>query len=47
MENYYLKYAEELPHPFASIQKIKEEYLQIWKQNIINEISTISNYISL
>ena len=41
MENYYLKYAADLPFPFPSIKKIKEEYLQIWKQNIINEISTL------
>jgi hypothetical protein len=38
MENYYLKYAADLPFPFPSIKKIKEEYLQIWKQNIIKEI---------
>ena len=43
MENYYLKYADELPYPFPSIQKIKEDYLQIWKQNIIKELSTLKN----
>ena len=41
MENYYLKYADELPYPFPSIQKIKEDYLQIWKQNIIKELSIL------
>ena len=46
MENYYLKYAADLPFPFPSIKKIKEEYLQIWKQNIIKEIFAISYYIS-
>ncbi len=43
MENYYLKYSDELPYPFPSIQKIKEDYLQIWKQNIIKELSTLKN----
>ena len=43
MENYYLKYAADLPFPFPSIKKIKEEYLQIWKQNIIKEIFALKN----
>ena len=43
MENYYLKYAEELSYPFPSIQKIKEDYLLIWKQNIIKELLTLKN----
>lgn len=43
MENYYLKYAADLPFPFPSIKKIKEEYLQIWKQNIIKEIIALKN----
>ena len=43
MENYYLKYAEELSYPFPSILKIKEDYLLIWKQNIIKELSTLKN----
>ena len=36
MENFYLKYAEELTYPLPSIQVIKDEYLKIWKKNIIN-----------
>lgn len=43
MDNFYLKYAEELPYPFPSIQKIKEDYLNIWKKNIINESSILKN----
>ena len=43
MENYYLKYAADLPFPFPSIKKIKEEYLQIWKQNIVKEIFALKN----
>ena len=43
MENYNLKYAADLPFPFPSIKKIKEEYLQIWKQNIIKEIFALKN----
>ena len=43
MENYYLKYADELPYPIPSIQRIKEDYLQIWKQNIIKELSILKN----
>ena len=44
MENYYLKYAEELPYPFPSIKIIKEEHLLIWKNNIIKELSILKNF---
>ena len=43
MDNYYLKYAEELPYPFPSIKIIKEEYLLIWKNNIIKELAILKN----
>ena len=43
MDNYYLKYAEELPYPFSSIKIIKEEYLLIWKNNIIKELAILKN----
>ena len=43
MENYYLKYAGELPYPYPPIKKLKEDYLIIWKQNIINELSILKN----
>ena len=43
MDNYYLKYAEELPYPFPLIKIIKEEHLLIWKNNIIKELSILKN----
>ena len=43
MDNFYLKYAEELPYPYPSIQKMKEQYLTIWKKNILNELSILKN----
>ena len=43
MDNYYLKYAEELPYPFPSIKIIREEYLLIWKNNIIKELAILKN----
>ena len=43
MDNFYLKYAEDLPYPIPSTQVIKENYLCIWKKNIINELSIIKN----
>ena len=43
MDNYYLKYAEELPYPFPSIKIIKEEYLLICKSNIIKELAILKN----
>ena len=44
MDNYYLKYAEELPYPFPLIKIIKEEHLLIWKNNIIKELSILKNF---
>jgi hypothetical protein len=43
MDNFYLKYAEDLPYPIPSTQVIKENYLCIWKKNIINELSILKN----
>ena len=43
MDNYYLKYASEIPYPHPTIKIIKEEYLNIWKKNILNELSILKN----
>ena len=43
MDNYYLKYASEIPFPHPTIKIIKEEYLNIWKKNILNELSMLKN----
>ena len=43
MDNYYLKYASEIPYPHPTIKIIKEEYLNIWKKNILNELSMLKN----
>jgi len=43
MDNFYLKYAEDLPYPIPSIKTIKQEYLLIWKNNIIKELSILKN----
>ena len=43
MDNYYLKYASEIPYPHPTIKIIKEEYLNVWKKNILNELSILKN----
>jgi len=43
MDNFYLKYAEDLPYPIPSVQVIKENYINIWKKNILNELSILKN----
>ena len=43
MDNYYLKYASEIPYPHPTIKIIKEEYLNVWKKNILNELSMLKN----
>ena len=43
MDNFYLKYSEEIPYPIQSIKNIKEDYLNIWKKNLINELSILKN----
>ena len=43
MDNYYLKYADEIPYPHPTIKVIKEEYLLSWKKNILNELSILNN----
>ena len=43
MENFYLKYAEELPYPLPSIKIIEEEYLFVWKNNLKNELTILKN----
>ena len=43
MENYYLKYAEDIPYPLPPVQIIKENYINIWKRNIISELSILNN----
>ena len=43
MDNYYLKYASEIPYPHPTIKIIKEEHLNIWKKNMLNELSILKN----
>ena len=43
MDNFYLKYAEDLPYPIPSVQIIKDNYINIWKKNILNELSILKN----
>ena len=45
MDNYYLKYADEIPYPHPTIKVIKEEYLLSWKKNILNESSIIIYFL--
>ena len=43
MDNFYLKYAEDMPFPLPSVQIIKESYINVWKNNIINELLILKN----
>ena len=43
MENFYLKYAEDIPYPLPSVQIIKDNYINIWKRNLISELSILNN----
>ena len=43
MDNFYLKYSEEIPYPIQSIKNIKDNYLNIWKKNLMNELSILKN----
>ena len=45
MENFYLKYSEDLPCPLPSINTLKNEYINIWKKNLINEIFILKNIL--
>jgi hypothetical protein len=43
MDNFYLKYAEDIPYPLPSVEIIKENYINIWKRNILNELIILKN----
>lgn len=43
MDNFYLKYAEDIPYPLPSVEIIKENYMNIWKRNILNELIILKN----
>ena len=43
MDNFYLKYAKEIPYPFPSVKIIKDNYIIPWKSHIINELSILDN----
>ena len=43
MDNFYLKYADDIPFPIPSVQIIKKDYINIWKNNIINELKILKN----
>ena len=43
MDNFYLKYAEDIPHPLPSVKIIKDKYINIWKGNILNELMILKN----
>ena len=45
MENFYLKYSDELPCPLPSISILKNEYINIWKKNIICETEILKNIL--
>ena len=45
MENFYLKYSDELPCPLPSISILKNEYINIWKKNIICETDILKNIL--
>jgi len=45
MENFYLKYSDELPCPLPSISILKNEYINIWKKNIICEADILKNIL--
>ena len=43
MDNFYLKYAEDIPYPLPSVEIIKENFINIWKRNILNELIILKN----
>ena len=43
MDNFYLKYAEDIPYPLPSVKIIKDKYINIWKGNILNELMILKN----
>ena len=43
MENFYLKYAEDIPYPLPPVHIIKDNYINIWKRNLISELSILNN----
>ena len=43
MDDYYLKYAEDIPYPIPSVEIIKENYINVWKNNIINELFVLKS----
>ncbi len=43
MDNFYLKYAEDIPYPLPSVKIIKDKYINIWKENILNELMILKN----
>ena len=43
MDNFYLKYADDIPFPIPSVQIIKKDYINIWKNNIINELLVLKS----
>ena len=43
MDKFYLKYSEDIPYPIPSVQIIKDNYLSVWKKNIINELTIVKS----
>ena len=43
MDDFYLKYAEDIPYPLPSVEIIKEKYINVWKKNILNELIILKN----
>ena len=43
MNNFYVKYADDLPYPLPDIEIVLSDYLEPWKKTIISEINIINS----
>ena len=43
MDNFYLKYSKEMPYPLPSAKKLRDDYIIIWKNQILTELSILEN----